>query len=52
MTRGLVILFAATLLLALAGYALFDRARPFSCFLLTLALGLAILLALALTKVI
>lgn len=52
MTRGLVILFAAVLLLALAGYSLLKRARPLSYFLLTLSGGLAILLLLALTRVI
>ena len=52
MNRGLLILFAVILLLALAGYALFDRVRPIAFFLLTLSAGLAVLLVLAFTKII
>ena len=52
MMRGLVTLFAVVLLLALAGYALFNRARALAYFLLALSVGLSILLALALTKLI
>ena len=49
--RALTLLFAAILLLALAGYALKDRVRWFAMALMIVAAILGVVLLLAVTKV-